>query len=998
MKNVFGGKEYKNCKDMDLETKIRAIYDDTERNHDERVEDYETNRKNLEEVFKSNLEKINSDENIKKLYDMVHANLLLRMGQCEEEAFNGTKNNFFEAIKILNRYASEKIDGKDEIGCLIQLSIAKYFRSMGHCDKRSHFVFAYHELEKLKNGLEELGSWNNVQSQIWLDTKLNIGRNYKNRYEFVEAEKYLWNIVEGLKWKFNLTDDMGNSVYRLKILKIEVISEEEKVNYKKLNVDIDIVNGYMMQAFVQLAIIYRKMRKYDEAILICDTVREQNKENVDINNTLGVCYRKNQKYDEAKKIFENILEKNKKNRFANINRWKCIIDQADEIINERENFKKFIEENKTAHECRLLSGRVLLMEKQYDEAYKEFEELYKDFPHLNQGSIALKAYYNMAKCLIIQERYKQALHILEEILSACEKDVLALIDKGWCLMRLGQYTKAKKHYEKMLNISRDDIWSKLKFSSDYSKYDKIRFLNNLAECYIKSGDSIVAYTIFEMVTKEEENNRVAYKFLSQRDFLEGEKAEYEGNKGAARVKYNETIEKLKLIKNKDASIESRIVRAYTNIYKMYRDNDDEVKNYCLFLEKRLLYYPHVCYTQRACAEMAEFFDDTSKLDENTLDYMYQVFSRIQLSEKAEGYQSFHTLMVSSEFNRLNAKERGMVLSILFPLYREIINIKKMCRYSPEEGKNDLPVHYTRISTLTKLLAEENSSSKPRLRLWNSANMNDPHEGTCFWEMVKIMIEEQNQRDGKNEEDERNKLYKYFPMFAPEDRKEEYKDVRGNIYTTSFSRKKDDLLMWVAYGDKAKGCNITFSDEFLDVKYSNSEMMDESLYTDSDIPLYEVQYINMEKLENKTICIASSQEGEVKAEQIKDSIVGIWKYIKKLENVFKEINSSGSKINKKVSEEAIVEFVVDVINEVRYLFKDDEFEYEKELRVVKYAKDPQYEYAFEIPRPYINLERDIRIQEVKLGAKIEPLQKEEIETWLMSTGKVKKISKSEKHYK
>lgn len=69
-----------------------------------------------------------------------------------------------------------------------------------------------------------------------------------------------------------------------------------------------------------------------------------------------------------------------------------------------------------------------------------------------------------------------------------------------------------------------------------------------------------------------------------------------------------------------------------------------------------------------------------------------------------------------------------------------------------------------------------------------------------------------------------------------------------------------------------------------------------------------------------------------------------------------------------------------------------------MRVVQYSVEPEYDYNFEIPRPYMNLERDIQIEEVKLGAKIEPLKKEEIETWLVSTGKVKKISKSEKHYK
>lgn len=39
-----------------------------------------------------------------------------------------------------------------------------------------------------------------------------------------------------------------------------------------------------------------------------------------------------------------------------------------------------------------------------------------------------------------------------------------------------------------------------------------------------------------------------------------------------------------------------------------------------------------------------------------------------------------------------------------------------------------------------------------------------------------------------------------------------------------------------------------------------------------------------------------------------------------------------------------------------------------LRVVQYSAQPEYDFNFEIPRPYMNLDRDIQIEEVKLGAK------------------------------
>ena len=37
-------------------------------------------------------------------------------------------------------------------------------------------------------------------------------------------------------------------------------------------------------------------------------------------------------------------------------------------------------------------------------------------------------------------------------------------------------------------------------------------------------------------------------------------------------------------------------------------------------------------------------------------------------------------------------------------------------------------------------------------------------------------------------------------------------------------------------------------------------------------------------------------------------------------------------------------------------------------MVQYSAQPEYDFNFEIPRPYMNLDRDIQIEEVKLGAK------------------------------
>lgn len=1004
MRKLFGGEEYENCES--IESKLKSIYDKTEEKHNGRDKNYKKELGRIEDIRKSKTTTI-FDEATEKLYCMVAANLSLRVGQSKAESFDDAKNDYQNAIKWLRKYTDEKNDTSNEINCIIQLCIAKYFRNMGHCDRRSNFAFAKHELKKLEGWLNRLENWNEIHSQIWLDTKINIGRNYKNSYKFEEAKEYFWKMFLCLKGKLNLNVENHKKLSEMKKPDDIMISEndiEDKDIYNRLVVEDSIIYEYGIQIFVQLAIVYRKTRDYDCAIKICEEVLEIENENIDIKNNLGVCLRKKGDYEGAVEQVKKI--KDSGNRFATINYWKCMIDTVEDIKNldekNNEEFDQFIEENKKDYECRLLLGRIHLREKRLDEAYRVFEELYNDFPHLNRGSIALKAYYSMAKCLMAQDKYTQALHILKEILSACENDVLAQLDKGWCLMRLGNYEEAKAHYERMAGINKETVLLNVELSKEYNDYDKIRFWNNLGECYLKTRDVERADTAFSKVEKKENNNIAVMKFHSRQYFLEGEREEEKGNRSEAYKKYQKVIKILEPIECRDSQIESRIVRAYTKIFKLYKEQNEEFDRYKNFLEKRLLYYPEVRYSQKACADMADFFEEKERLNAKELQYMYRAFSRIQLSERAEGYKAFNEFMNSSEFKRLSAEERGKVLSILFPIYREIISVKKICRYTPQEGERYIPVHYTKLDTLTKLLAEAKEGRKPYLRLWNSANMNDPHEGTCFWEMMKIVT---NIKDGEKMET----LYKYFPMFVPDSQKHKYKDVRGNIYITSFSKKKDDLLMWIAYGDNAKGCNIEFSDEFIDIRCSANEMMDVSLYSDKDIPLYQVQYIDRKGLEENTIRILNSELEDI-TERMEKSILKIWEYIQKLEKIMDNFDKSRTEENeqknkekrefnsKNESKEAIVSFVIDALNEVRYLFKDDEYQHEDEMRVVEYSAEPEYDYNFEIPRPYMNLKRDIQIEEVKLGAKIEPLKKEEIETWLVSTGKVKKISKSEKHYK
>lgn len=322
MKDLFGGEGFDNC--TGIERDLKEIYNRTEQKHNARSkkEAYSDFDSELNELSKE----VECNEQTKKLYCLVRANVSLRMGQSKAESFDDARNDYQNAIKWLRKYTDENIDTSNEINCMIQLCIAKYFRNMGHCDRRSNFAFAKRELEKLESWLNRLEKWNNIHSQIWLDTKINIGRNYKNSYKFEEAKQYFWKMFLCLKGKLDSDDDNHKKMSEMEKPYDIMISEndiEDKDIYNRLVIDDGIVYEYIIQIFVQLAIVYRKTRDYDCAIEICQEVLKIENENIDILNNLGVCYRKNREYKKAEECLEIIKKKKSYNRFATINYWKC---------------------------------------------------------------------------------------------------------------------------------------------------------------------------------------------------------------------------------------------------------------------------------------------------------------------------------------------------------------------------------------------------------------------------------------------------------------------------------------------------------------------------------------------------------------------------------------------------------------------------------------------------------------------------------------------------
>ncbi len=90
------------------------------------------------------------------------------------------------------------------------------------------------------------------------------------------------------------------------------------------------------------------------------------------------------------------------------------------------------------------------------------------------------------------------------------------------------------------------------------------------------------------------------------------------------------------------------------------------------------------------------------------------------------------------------------------------------------------------------------------------------------------------------------------------------------------------------------------------------------------------------------------------------------------------------------------FVADRLNEVRFLFKSSDYESEGEVRVVHTTEDSNVDDSFDVPRVYINLDREIKKLTVRLGSRIDDAKVDQLVTWLKSSPHIEKVKLAERN--
>lgn len=298
-------------------------------------------------------------------------------------------------------------------------------------------------------------------------------------------------------------------------------------------------------------------------------------------------------------------------------------------------------------------------------------------------------------------------------------------------------------------------------------------------------------------------------------------------------------------------------------------------------------------------------------------------------------------------------EKGEIRYKLLQLYIYTNSIKNSLKVNLEEVKEIY--HYSQACSLQYLPQYSENIGGSKLRLGNIAYLNDPEEGKIFYKIL--------QEQGC---DALNSIY--------DDNELKYE----NTYLASFSTKADFLPMWVQYAADGSGnCYAINTNIFSQYESKFEEQIlgeithNKFRYSGEKYILYKVYYYDFEEIDKN------------------DS--GIIDFCKKIGGIVGELKSylQNGKIN---------QLVKDVINSIRYLFKDCAYASEDELRVIciDYNGSRHIDITGEgVPRFYMELDKDIYFNKIILGPKAIDVKKKA--TYLSCCKNVGKVEQSKIQY-
>lgn len=301
----------------------------------------------------------------------------------------------------------------------------------------------------------------------------------------------------------------------------------------------------------------------------------------------------------------------------------------------------------------------------------------------------------------------------------------------------------------------------------------------------------------------------------------------------------------------------------------------------------------------------------------------------------------------------NLENKGRIRYYLIELYQCVQMIKRLLTIDPEEVKE--VYHYSQPETLCYLPKYSKEIGGAKLRLGNVAYLNDPEEGRVFYDILK------NSNCSVLEEllDNNELMYE-------------------NTYLACFSRKDDFLPMWVQYSKDGSG-NCYAIDTSVFNKYESE--LEERL-------IRKVTYDRYKDKKNNYVLYRVFYYGGSQSSEEDNAVLSFCEKISSILNKLKQF----------FGDYQIKELTNQLLNGVRYLFKNVAYASEDEVRVI--CTDYFNEKCVQtcdtgVPRFYMEINEDLFFTRVILGPKAIDVKKKV--TYLSCCENVGKVEQSRIKY-
>lgn len=871
---------------------------------------------------------------------------------------------------------------------LAQLMAAKCEREMEkfryHHSSSPSFQRGEGALKAFERIVKEIPSDNGELGRITLDAVINMGRCLRNQMKHQEAIPYFAAVCaalapmcgdgegEAIIAQQKLLETYGGIDEKIKgKFHVEENSQQPQQQCK------DKKDPQYLQALVNLvSCLTDGPRAYAEAQeLAVHVLKSLDMKNIDMRNNLGRLYRKRGDYlkaQETHRVVVDNLRRDRKgkesyfldetaslNRYAELEQVKCSIKLKyfEQALEQLERLLRFYNKDP---EVLLWKGLCYRNQGQLTQAVEVLKDLCEAEKVIRPGTVGLKARYAMGTCYL-PGAPAQAKAWFAQIVQAEPSDIPALKNLGWCQQMLGEYKRAIATYQSVQDLNEKGI---------YPRRDEtwISTYNNLGQCYLYQRNIEQALEQFEHVIEEEPSNFTALcgaacclRRLKRnaenitvdvvKQLIGEEKIGFEDFKRMAVA----LARKAREVAPGNPHVESEYVLCLLSNAEHY---EDELMKQVLNSER--VFPQELCV--EALAKLAEHVGN-KKLS-------YAPFCALRPMKWEAAAEQVSALVDSPEFQTLEAEQQGKLLAHVYRLHDTMEQIKTTLRLTRKELREKPCWHYTRMSTMQKLLLEQ-GEQPPRFRLSNVAYMNDSAEGESFGKLLEQCGSQSNMLQA----------YGLLPGGeAPND------SSLRNVYLTSLCTADDYIYMWAIYADKGTGCSLKFDENFFDVKDSYPQGYIPFHEEKNSYPLYRIVYLPDQD---------KKMELEESLKELVDELVGILGEIYQV--LPEEEKQEHPEEQQRPRGKLLRAYITAMLDQVRYLFKYNEYAGENEVRCLVVTRKRELAAGEgDTPYLYTKIDKEVQLDEVRFGPKV--FKSPEKEAWMYATDRVKKVSYSNRHYR